>query len=325
MPHVNEQLLDHAIKTGDFRYLSDWAEENELPVLAKVLNGHYKNKQIPAMPDYLPHENGLTPRESYEHIKKSPELVPGVHMVPGHDVVPGNKTIGYWLHDLRGFEYPKEDEGMLENGLDDEDHADRMERLREELESNTPSHYFHSSNRKNYGTEDSPQYIQKRDKLELAKPIPVYEDPGDEVHITGLSKGGNCEHCGKPDIYRIHVKHSTNGTECKIGSTCASGMLRDMSKKNLSGKMTTKDVLRKAATAESLKDVGSVVKVRLKNKDTKLAKDTKENLARGRIRVALARGTSVSPDYHTTEEVYAALVAEGIEPAKAQEMANALS
>jgi len=266
------QLLEHILDHGRhdlFPVLADHLEEDGKPVLAKVLRGHtgkqqpflapdYSHRYEPELPEPDPRKRPRSPwstspylsdipdsqvipdehqiadfDDEIKHIKSSPELIPGVHLVRNEHLPSGKITHGhYFLHDLRK--------------LNTED------TLPEDYE---PQHEFK---------------VRGNQTLDLAKPIPVYEDPGDEVHITGLSKGGNCEHCGKPDIYRIHVKHPISGETCKIGSSCASGMLRDSTKRNLTGKMQPKDILHKAATAESLKDVGSVVKVRLKNKDTKL-------------------------------------------------------
>lgn len=284
------QLLEHILDHGRhdlFPILSDVLEEEDKPVSAKVFRSHQTTHQPlhyepyegfaeslgpPIHGDYESssayrrryedwQENGYDDPEGFRHsaakaherVKKTaPEVIPGVHLNP-------HGFGGYQLYDFRD-EFPTEKhpeiEQMYEEGRDDEARPRLNEMQEHYLDSHPAKHYFYGG--------------LKRDKLDLAKPLPIYEDPGDEVHITGLSKGGNCEHCGKPDIYRIHVKHPISGETCKIGSSCASGMLRDSTKRNLTGKMQPKDILHKAATAQALGDVGSVVKVRLKNKDTKL-------------------------------------------------------
>jgi len=299
------KLLEHILDTGNtdaFHVLADHVEENGMPTLAKVLRGHTGKKQPGLTPEYshqwepeYPETNNRKlPWSTYpsdipdnqdipdeyqipdfddevNHIKSSPELIPGVHLTRNEHTPSGKVHHGhYFLHDLRN--------------------ADKEDTLAEDYE---PQHEFK---------------VKSRESLDLAKPIPVYEDPGDEVHITGLSKGGNCEHCGKPDIYRIHVKHPISGETCKIGSSCASGLLRETGSKNLTGAMQPKKILHHAATAQALGDIP--VKVRLKNKDTKLK---------------LARGISSGQDTHSQEEIYAALVAEGVEPTKAEELSHALS
>lgn len=47
------------------------------------------------------------------------------------------------------------------------------------------------------------------------------EDKTNRAHITGLTPGGNCEHCGKKDVALIHIRGEDSGKEVKLGSTCA--------------------------------------------------------------------------------------------------------
>lgn len=60
--------------------------------------------------------------------------------------------------------------------------------------------------------------------LPFARDLPknLRTDSSKRAMITGLTPGGDCEHCGKKDVALIHVKaEGDKGKEIKLGSTCA--------------------------------------------------------------------------------------------------------
>lgn len=68
-----------------------------------------------------------------------------------------------------------------------------------------------------------------RKMLDLARRLILPEQKNPKrAKITGLTEGGDCEHCGKKDVALIHVTDDATGKTKKLGSTCVGKMCRTL-------------------------------------------------------------------------------------------------
>jgi len=204
---LNPDYVHHAVDTGEFSILADHAAEQGHDKIESLLRSHR-----PALgPPKQWYENPLTNRTPSEHIArvlKAPKLAPGIYMVPGQEG--STRATGFHLYDFREKMPRKSDEKyqhLYEAGADDTAAEMHYNDLEDYLHKHKPIHFFPYEG--DHGGAGSHLHLAAQ---------------GDFAHITGYTKGGDCEHCGKKDPVLIHVTTADGKTQ-KIGSTCAGKML----------------------------------------------------------------------------------------------------
>lgn len=218
-------IIHHALDKGDpyaFHALADHIEDH-LPNTAEILRGMKHGEFRPrdtyhedwADPE-APHDRDFThtPMDHLDRIRRSPQLIPGVHLVLGRELTRPQQnvdkrvqqrhgqqyTAGYHLYDLRGKGPPESDYEDPATGLA-YDNAEYHTQLEEYLDDHKPKFF----------SEAPATRVDLNRRTDGSK----YAD------ITGLTHGGDCEHCGKKDVALVHVTDRSSGKTIKLGSTCA--------------------------------------------------------------------------------------------------------
>lgn len=235
-------LLTHILDTNQhhlFPVLADEVEEHGHARVADLFRNRKESNSFTNRPHRWPQEGWEVDESGLAHdpefhlntsVKKSPEIIPDVHMVPGW--ASRGAKYGFHLYDLRKPAPERED---------DESHVEYGQRVEDYLNDNHPKHFFEY--RGDIMKHKEPQ------KLELAS----------ETHnIVGLTKGGDCDCCGKKEIARIHVQDPDTGLITKYGSTCIGKHFN----------ITPKDALKHAAHVENMWTAGVVARRAIRKKGT---------------------------------------------------------